>query len=159
MGLFQTVFQYVRLVWIYFLHAAFLSLLLARVLADKDWGWFYVFAPMFVWDCLALIYWVLYLISYVAKRVNDFDDEDVDDEWITFCFPKQSISLITLLSYAGCLPLKVAGEILLCLHLSDSDSVPFYIPGIVLCLLFTVVGSVLMFYALKPPFRLLQRHC
>ncbi len=154
--MFQAVFQYIRLLWIYLLHAVFLSLLLTKVLRDLDWNWFYVFAPLFVWDGISLLYFVLYLVSYVAKLINDYDDDDYD-EWVTFCFPMQSISILTLVFYAVGLPLKVAAEILLCFSLRNS--VPFYVPGILFCILFLWVGGVLLLYSLKPALRLVQRRC
>ena len=149
----KAVLQYFRLVWILLLHSLFTALLLVKVLADKDWSWFLVFVPLLVFDALSFVYWVIYLISYVWKRLNEYDD----NEWSSTCFPRQSISLIVLLFYALGLPLKTAAEILMCFSLMNS--LPFYVPGVLLCILFLEIGCALMYYNLKPTFALIQRHC
>ena len=111
-----------------------------------------MFSPVFVFDGVALMYCLAYLITYIAKRDSD------DEEYGTFnCFPLQTISLAVLLLYAVGLPLKIAAEIVLCFSLQDS--VPFYVPGILFSLLFLELGCALMYYSLKPAIRLAQRFC
>ena len=146
-------FQYIRLVWILGLHVLFVSLLLSRALGEVSWSWFLVFIPLFVFDGLCVVYWVMYLVFYILNRLNsDYDDDDYGG----ICFPRQKVSLVVLIFYAIGLPLKLAAEILLCFALMSS--VPFYVPGILLTLLFTEIGCVLMYYTLKPTFTLIQRH-
>lgn len=143
--------QYLRILWIWGLHVVFVALVLSRVFQETAWSWFLVFIPLFVFDGLAAVYWILYLIGYIIRKVRDEEEDD------SICFPKQTVSLVVLIFYGGGLPLKIAAEILLCFSLTNS--VPFYVPGILFCLLFLGIGAIMTFYSLKPPFSLIQRYC
>ena len=143
--------QYFRLSWILGLHGLFVALLLSRVLQGTDWSWFLTFIPLFLFDGLAAVYWVFYLIGYIVRKVNEEEEEE------SVCFPKQTMSIVVVIFYAGGLPLKVAAEILLCFALSKA--VPYYVPGILFCLLFLGIGVILAFYSLKPPLSLIPRYC
>lgn len=143
--------QYLRILWIWGLHVVFVALVLSRVFQEAAWSWFLVFIPLFVFDGLAAVYWVLYLTGYIIRKVRDEEEDD------SICFPKQTVSLVVLIFYGGGLPLKIAAEILLCFSLTHS--VPFYVPGILFCLLFLAIGTIMTFYSLKPPFALIQRYC
>lgn len=142
---------YFRLLWILGLHALFIALLLSKLFRDTGWSWFLVFIPLFVFDGIAVVYWVLYFVSYIANKLDDYEHD-----WTYVCFPEQKISILVLVFYAVGLPLKIAAEILLCFSLKDS--IRFYIPGVLLCALFLEIGGVLLFYSLKPAFWLIQRH-
>ena len=143
--------QYFRLLWIWGLHVVFVALVLSRVFQEAAWSWFLVFIPLFVFDGLAAVYWVLYLIGYILRRVKNEEEDD------SICFPKQTVSLVVLIFYGGGLPLKIAAEILLCFSLTNS--VPFYIPGILFCLLFLGISAIMTSYTLKSPFALIRRCC
>lgn len=146
------VLQYVRISIILGLHALFVFLALVRATGDGDWGWYIAFIPLFIFDILSVVYWVIYLINYIKKWLENWDD----DEYQSVFFPRQSLSLLVLIFYGVGIPLKIAAEILLLLHLREPGTIRVFIPCILFMLLFLEVGSVAVFYTLKPVVRQLR---
>lgn len=155
---------YIRLSLIYGLHTLFGALLLGRVVGETSWNWFLVFIPLFIFDFIAAIYWLIYLVTYIWMRVNDELDDDIgnraggglciifyDEHYKPICFPQQSMSLLVVIFYFLAIPAKLAAQILLCFALSGS--VQFYIPGILFCLLFLGSGIGMFVTSLKPVLR------
>lgn len=152
MGKTRAVLLYLRLSWIFLTHALFLALLLARVLRGTGWNWFLVFIPLFFFDILSATYYVLYIVAYVLRKL----DHGFQDEGSVFgavCFPRQNISLLVLVLYGVGLPVKFAGEILLCLALESL--VPHFVPGILFSLLFLELVCVFFYHSLRPTIDLL----
>ena len=153
--------MYTRLSLIYGLHTLFGVLLLSKVVAETRWNWFLVFIPLFIFDIISVVYWFIYLITYIWMRVNDELDDDIgnragggvcimfyDEDYKPICFPHQSLSLVVTILYFLGIPTKVAAQILLCLALGNT--VPFYVPGVLFCLLFLGAGIGTFYTSLKP---------
>lgn len=130
------VLQYLRVFLILALHAIFVLLTLTRVSGDESWNWAFVFIPLFIFDVLSVIYWTLYLVSYIITRRDD------EFSWTERVFPGQSPSLLTLIAYGVGIPLKIVAEILLVLHLQEPSIVRAFIPAIFFTLLFLEAGLV-----------------
>ena len=154
---------YFRLGWIYFLHVVFSGLLLAKLVEDTSWNWFIVFVPVFVFDAVSAVYWVVYLVTYVRLKHDGELDDDIAD---TLCipnydenynpkfFPRQSVSALVLLLYIIGILIKLASEVLLCLALNGTIS--FVAPGSVYSVLFFGTGLSLLYFSLKPTFMLVS---
>lgn len=169
MGVFSKgILVYIRLSLIYGLHTLFGTLLLSRVVAETRWNWFLVFIPLFIFDFISVIYWIIYLVTYIWMRVNDELDDDIgnragggvcimfyDEDYKPICFPQQSMSLLVIILYFLAIPTKVAAQILLCLALGNTIS--FYIPGVLFCLLFLGAGIGMLCMSLKPTLRYCRR--
>lgn len=150
-----------RLSWIYFLHAVFSGLLLAKLIEETSWNWFLVFVPVFVFDLLCAIYWITYLVTYVRLKYNGRLDDDLFDtfcipndepDYNPVCFPRQAVSALVLLMYFIGILLKLASEVLLCLALNGTIS--FIAPGSTYSVLFFATGLSLFYFSLKPTFML-----
>lgn len=159
--------MYLRLGCIYGLHALFVGLVLGRVLGKTDWNWFLVFVPVFVFDAVTAVYWIIYLVMYIWKRMNDELDEDIgnragggmclklyDDSYNPICFPNSSMALMVIILYLVGGPFKLVIELLLCLSLGNV--IPFYVPAIFLCLFFLWLTGVMLYYSLKPSMKLIR---
>lgn len=163
----KAVLMYMRLGCIYGLHALFVGLVLGRVIGKTDWNWFLVFIPVFIFDAVTAIHWVVYLVMYIWMRVNDELDGDIgnragggvciklyDDNYKPICFPNQSMALLVIILYMVGAPFKLIIEITLCLSLGNT--VPFYVPAILLCLFFLGLIGVMVYYSLKPSIELIR---
>lgn len=130
------VLQYFRVVLILGIHALFVLLTLARANRDDSWNWSFVFIPLFIFDAFSIVYWILYLLSFiVTRRGHEF-------VWTKTVFPGQSLSLLTLIAYGVGIPLKIAAEISLVMHLQEPSGVRVIIPAVFFMLLFLEVGLV-----------------
>ena len=146
------VLLYVRLSLIVGLHGVFVLLALLRALSGGfSPSWYAVFSPLFLFDALSTVYWFLYLFSYLAVR------RDEDSLWSgrnSAIFPGQRISLLYLVAFGVGLPLKFAAEVLLALHLEKDVGVAFFVPGILLAVLFLETALVAGYEAVSPMLRL-----
>ena len=146
------VLLYARVSVILSLHGLFVLLVLLRTLSSNEKrspSWYVVFSPLFVFDTLAIIYWCLYLFSYVAVK------RDEDSLWSgrnSSIFPGQRISLLYLVAFAVGIALKMATEILLSLLLEDR-SVRLFVPAIFLGALLLEVTLVAGYEAVLPLLR------
>ena len=165
----KAVLMYFRLGCIYILHTLFIGLVLGRVIGNTDWNWFLVFIPLFIFDAVAAIYWIIYLVMYIWMRVNDELDDDIgnragggvclklyDDKYKPICFPNQSMALLVIILYLIGAPFKLIIEVLLCL--SFGSIIPFYVPAILMSLFFIGLCGVMLYYSLKPSIELIRGH-
>lgn len=143
---------YSKVTLILVVHGLFVLLLLVRALSDDEErespSWYAVFSPLFVFDALAVAMWFLYLVCYIDKlRGGDSLVSDMG----SVVFPNQQISLLYLSSFAVGIPLKIAAEVLIAVRLEGGgDSIRPFIPGVLLGLLFLLVGVVATCEALSP---------
>lgn len=142
------VLQYVRVSFLLGLHALFVLLTLARATGDDAWDWYFAFIPLFVFDALSIVYWIHYLISYIAvKRGSNV-------RWIgrNSVLPPGglSFSLRHLMAYGVGIPLKVVAEVLLMLHLQHPENIRVFVPAVLFMLLFLEVGVVAVCTAVAP---------
>ena len=147
------VLQYLRATTILGLHALFVFLALARATGDDEWSWYIAFIPLFIFDLLSIGYWVFYLVSYIARKL---DSDTLWTERNSVLFPGQSLTLLVLVAYGVGIPLKIAAEVLLLLHLQEPDSIRVFVPAILFMLLFLEVGIVAVSEMLSPMLRLVH---
>ena len=145
----KQVLLYCRVSAIFVLNALFVLLTLVRTTGDESWRWSLVFIPLFIFDALSVVYWVLYLISYIAVKTSE-DGVTVWSGTNSVIFPGQSFSLLHLLAYGAGIPMKISAEILLVLHLQDPASVRVFVPAILFMLLFLEVGAVAVWETVAP---------
>lgn len=147
----KAVLLYVRLAVIFGLHALFVALTLARGLSsdatDGSWNWYVVFAPLFLFDAISVVYWAIYLVSYIATKLDE--DSAWSDRSLTL-FPGQKLSLVPLLAHAVAFSLKVTAEILVLLRLQDVSNVSVLAPAVLLMVLFAGVGVLSLVRAMTP---------
>ena len=149
---------YFRLGWIYVIHVVFSGLLLAKLTDETSWNWFIVFVPVYVFDAVAVVYWITYLLKYAQLKYDDRLDDDgilnalcfpsYNEHHTPTCFPKQSMSVVVLLMYTAGILLKVASEVLLCLALNGTVS--FIAPGSAYSVLLLGSGLSFLYFSLKP---------
>ena len=150
----RSVFLYLRVSVLLGLHGLFVLLALIRALSpDQDGSpsWYAVFSPLFVFDGIAIVLWVLYLLTYVVVSREE------DSVWAgrnSILFPGQRVSLRYLLAFALGLPLKIAAEVLLALRLEDDGGFRWYVPAVLLMIIFLETGLVAGYDALAPVLRM-----
>ena len=126
-------------------HTIFLAVVLARLEEAGDWSWAATFSPLFFFDLVCGLYYLIYLCSYISDRITDTSwDEDS-----TICFARQKASLFPIILYAVGIVSKVTSEILLILYLEEV-AVPFYVSAVFLAVFFATLTIGLFFYSLKP---------
>ena len=141
----KLVVVYFRVGTTFLLHTLFAVLVLIKVTQENEWSWAAIFSPVFCFDASLLMYYIIYLCGYTRDKM--YGDSRSSN---TPCFPGQRASALPLIFYGVGLPLKLAAEIVLVLHLLGGFQVPFYAVGIVLCLLFTLMTVSMGMYSLKP---------
>ena len=152
--------MYLRVSAILGLHTIFILLALTRILSPESgaggWNWAFVFIPLFIFDALSVILWVIYLVSYIAVKTS------YDSSWSSrnsIIFPSQKISISHLITFGIGVPLKTTAEILLVLHLQDEPSVSLLPPVVLFVLLFLDVAAVAACEAMSPVVKLLISEC
>lgn len=145
----KQVLLYCRVFIIFGLNALFVLLTLARATREDSWSWYLAFIPLFIFDAISVVYWVLYLISYIVVKTSE-DGVTVWSGTNSVIFPGQSFSLLYLLAYSVGIPIKISGEILLLLHLQEPTSIRVFIPAVLFMLLFLEVGTVAVCEAVTP---------
>lgn len=142
---------YLRLGIILFLHAVFIITVISRAIGSSTWSWPAIFTPLFLFDVICVIYFVIYMVGLIRDKLED--DPRYHN---TMFFPHQKASPLPPIFYCIGLLTKVIAEILLVVHL-DNEGVPFYVVGIFLALLFATVAVGMMFYTLKPTLQMITR--
>ena len=144
----KLVIVYFRVGLSFLLHVIFAIFLLVKVSSnDSGFPWGAVFSPIFCFDGVLTIYYIIYLASYIRERICR-----VPVGTSPLCFPGQFASIVPVIFYGIGIPLKLAAEIVLVLHLTQGSVVPFYAAGILLCLFFSVLTVGLAIDSLRPTF-------
>ena len=143
----KLVVVYFRVGMTFALHTLFAVLVLIKVTEKNEWSWAAIFSPVFCFDAVFLVYYLIYLCGYVRDKL--YADSRPSN---APCFPGQRASALPLVFYGVGMPLKLATEVVLVLHLLDGFQIPFYVVGILLCLLFALLTVSMGFYSLKPTF-------
>jgi len=96
-----------RALFTWFIILIFLILVVLRLEQRVRWSWFIVFVPMWLYDCILLIYLIFLMGSH--RRM---------DRW-----QRRAVRHVI---FMGALILKVSAEILLCLRLEGSGMKLYY---------------------------------
>jgi len=99
-----------RALFTWFITLIFSILIALRLEQRVRWSWFIVFVPMWLYDCILLMYLIFLMGSH--RRASS-------DRW-----QRGAVRHIFCL---GALTLKVAAEILLCLRLEGSELKLYYV--------------------------------
>lgn len=150
----KLVLVYFRVGMTFALHALFSVLVLIKVIQDNSFPWAAIFSPIFCFNVFLLVYYFIYLCGYIRDKVYSSSRSNN-----TPCFPGQRASILPLILYGLAVPLKLAAEVVLVLHLQEDIQVPFYVVGLLLCLVFSVVTVGTGIYSLKPTFRCALDSC
>ena len=148
----KLVILYVRVGLTFALHVLFGVLLLVKVSenvseADK-YPWAGVFMPIFCFDILLIVYYFIYLFGYIRKKVYSIPRGNS-----AFCYPGHNPSVFPVVFYGLALPLKIAAEIVLVLHLHEEVQIPFYAVGFLLSMFFSVLTVGIAVDGLRPTIR------
>ena len=144
----KLVIVYLRVGLSFAFHVMFGILLLVKVsetVSEEDkYPWAGVFMPMFCFDVLLAIYYFIYLFGYIRNKMYSIPRGNS-----AFCYPGHTPSVFPVVFYGLAIPLKIAAEIVLVLHLHEV-LIPFYAVGILLCLFFSVLTVGIAVDCLRP---------